>query len=173
MFQSTFTYKWLSWRRPTRPPHPLPSGIERFFVDTPSGKIEVLHAAARTTSTTPSLSPRPPLFFIHGGMGGAWVWLEYLQYFSARGIPCYAVSMRGHGDSWCPSFVGLTYCTTKRMLADDVLAGLRWAQSREGGSEVVMVAHSSGGGLSQFILSEREVRVKGYALVAAVPGYGS
>ena len=108
MFQSTFTYNWLSWRRPTRPPHALPSGIERFFIDTPSGKIEVLHAAAAaaaasTTSSTPST--KSSLFFIHGGMGGAWVWLEYLQYFSARGIPCYAVSMRGHGDSWYPSFI--------------------------------------------------------------------
>jgi pimeloyl-ACP methyl ester carboxylesterase len=171
MFQFTFTYKWLSWRRPKRPMHPLPDGVSRFFVDTPSGKIEVLHAAAKPNAA--SHSHQSPLFFIHGGMGGAWVWLEYLHYFSARGIPCYAVSMRGHGDSWCPSFLGLTYGTTKRMLADDVLAGLRWAQEREGGKEVVLVAHSSGGGLSQFILSEKEVRVKGYVLVAAVPGYGS
>jgi pimeloyl-ACP methyl ester carboxylesterase len=106
-------------------------------------------------------------------MGGAWVWIEYLQFFAARGIPCYAVSMRGHGGSWHPSYLRMVYATTKRMLANDVVAGLRWAQEREGGREAVLVGHSSGGGLSQFILSEGDVKVKGLVLVAAVPGFGS
>ena len=167
----TFTYKWLTWRRPNRPLLPLPEGVERFFIDTPAGKIEVLHAKARDINV--SGQKQSPLFFVHGGMGGAWVWLEYLTYFSSRGIPCYAVSMRGHGNSWLPSFLRLTYGTTLRMLADDVVAALRWAQACEDGNEVVLVAHSSGGGLSQFILSERDVRVKGLALVGAVPGFGS
>lgn len=166
---ATFTYRWLFWRRPKRPLHVLPSAIERLFVETPGGNIEVLYAKPKTSSA----GPQSPVFFVHGGMGGAWVWIEYLEYFSARGIPCYAVSMRGHGDSWCPSFLRLVYCTTKSMLADDVVAGIRWAQEREGGREVVLAAHSSGGGLSQYILSDRRIRVKGLALVAAVPGFGS
>lgn len=177
MFEN-FTFKWLRWRRPTAPLLPLPSGVERFFLDTPGGKIEVLYAAPQRPSQTAPTSTTPPshaspLFFVHGGMGGAWVWLEYLQYFSARGVPCYAVSMRGHGGSYYPSFLRMVYWTTKRMLADDVLAGLRWAQEREGGREVVLVGHSSGGGLSQLILSEKEARVKALVLVGAVPGFGS
>lgn len=168
MFQN-FTFKWLRWRRPTAPLSPLPSGVERFFLDTPGGKIEVLYAAPQPSPTATST----PLFFVHGGMGGAWVWLEYLRYFSARGVPCYAVSMRGHGGSYYPSFLRMVYATTKRMLADDLLVGLRWAQEREGGKEVVLVGHSSGGGLSQLILSEKEARVKGLVLVGAVPGFGS
>jgi pimeloyl-ACP methyl ester carboxylesterase len=106
-------------------------------------------------------------------MGGAWVWTEYLEYFAARGIPCYAVSLRGHGGSWHPSFLRMVYGTTKRMLADDAVAALRWVQEREGGKEVVLVGHSSGGGLSQLILSEQDVRVKGLVLAGAVPGFGS
>jgi len=175
MFQN-FTFKWLRWRRPTAPLPPLPSGIERFFLDTPGGKIEILYAAPQPpkTSTPRGNDASPsPLFFVHGGMGGAWVWLEYMPYFAARGIPCYAVSMRGHGGSYYPSFLRMVYATTKRMLADDVLAGLRWAQEREGGREVVLVGHSSGGGLSQLILSEQEARVKALVLVGAVPGFGS
>ncbi len=172
-FNFYLSFKWLTFRKPTRPPHPLPQTIERFYVDTPSGKIEVLHAKPRGPSRANTPNGTTPLFFVHGGMGGAWVWQEYLEYFSARGIPAYAVSMRGHGDSWYPSYLRLTYGTTKRMLADDVLAGLRWAQEREGGKEVVLVGHSSGGGLSQFILSEKGAKVKGLALVGAVPGYGS
>jgi pimeloyl-ACP methyl ester carboxylesterase len=181
---TNFTFKWLRWRRPTAPLQPLPDGIERFFIDTPGGKIEVLYARPKqpppTTTTTThrphSNAPRP-LFFVHGGMGGAWVWLEYLQFFAARGVPCYAVSLRGHGGSYYPSYLRMVYATTKRMLADDVLAALRWAQAREAGAggegEVVLVGHSSGGGLCQFVLSEREVRVRALVLVAAVPGFGS
>lgn len=165
-----FTFKWLRWRRPTTSPIPLPEGIERFFVDTPRGKIEVLYARPLPG---PKADDASPLFFVHGGMGGAWVWLEFLPFFAARGIPCYAVSMRGHGGSYYPSYLRMVYATTKRMLADDVLAGLRWVQEREGGREVVMVGHSSGGGLSQLLLSEEEVKVKGLALLAAVPGFGS
>ncbi|KAK3297876.1 Alpha/Beta hydrolase protein [Chaetomium fimeti] len=165
-----FTFKWLRWRRPTGPLQSLPDGVDRLFVETPGGNIEVLYA--RPTSPLPD-PDAPPLFFVHGGMGGAWVWLEYMQFFAARGIPCYAVSMRGHGGSYYPSYLRMVYATTKRMLADDVLAGLRWVQEREGGREVVLVGHSSGGGLAQFILSEKEARVRALVLVAAVPGFGS
>jgi pimeloyl-ACP methyl ester carboxylesterase len=168
-----FTFRWIRWRRPTAPLPALPDGIERHFVDTPGGKIEVLRGNTQRSSATAQRPDAAPLFFVHGGMGGAWVWLEYLEYFSARGIPCYAVSMRGHGGSYYPSFLRMVYATSKRHLADDVLAGLRWAQEREGGKEVVLVGHSSGGGLSQMILSEQEAKVKGLALVAAVPGFGS
>lgn len=173
MLNFTFTYRWLRWRRPTGPLPALPNGIERFFVQTPGGKIEVLHGKPQPTATARPDDASSPLFFVHGGMGGAWVWLEYLEYFSARGIPCYAVSMRGHGGSYYPSFLSMVYGTTKRMLADDVVAALRWAQEREGGREVVLVGHSSGGGLSQLLLSEKEVRVKGLVLAGAVPGFGS
>ncbi|KAK4122776.1 alpha/beta-hydrolase [Parathielavia appendiculata] len=168
MFKN-FTFRWIRFRRPTGPPSPLPSGIERTFIDTPGGKIEVLHAK-------PPQQARPnasPLFFVHGGMGGAWVWTEYLQFFAARGIPCYAVSMRGHGDSYYPSFWRMVYRTTLRNLADDVLAAHRWVVEREGGKEVVLVGHSSGGGLSQFLLDKKDLKVKGLVLTGAIPGFGS
>ncbi|KAL2167918.1 hypothetical protein VTG60DRAFT_656 [Thermothelomyces hinnuleus] len=189
LFES-FTFRWLRWRRPTAPLYPLPSGIERFFVDTPGGEIEMLYARPQSSSSPPPPSsfpsssppssgdgasedtPRPFLYFVHGGMGGAWVWLEYMQFLAARGVPCYAVSMRGHGGSYHPSFLRMVYATTMRMLADDVLAGLRWAQrEREGGRrEAVLVGHSSGGGLCQLLLSEKQVTAKGLVLVASVPG---
>lgn len=168
----TFTFKWLHWRRPapTAPLPSLPAGIQRFFVETPGGRIEVLYAQPKGANPP---NAAPPLFFVHGGMGGAWVWLEYLQHLSARGVPCYAVSMRGHGNSWHPSYLRMVYLTTKRMLADDVCAAIRWVQAREDGRKVVYVGHSSGGGLSQYILTEQMVKVKGLVLAAAVPGFGS
>jgi pimeloyl-ACP methyl ester carboxylesterase len=84
---NNFTSKWLRWRRPTAPLAIPPDGIERFFVDTPGGEIEVLLAGPRPTTTDGGTLPLAALFFIHGGMGGAWVWLEYLASFAARGIP--------------------------------------------------------------------------------------
>ncbi|KAL2157744.1 hypothetical protein VTH06DRAFT_5012 [Thermothelomyces fergusii] len=197
LFES-FTFRWLRWRRPTAPPYALPPGIERYFVDTPGGKLEMLYAPRNlpppppppplSSSPPPSSSPSPPssgdgtseetpgpfLYFVHGGMGGAWVWLEYMQYLAGRGIPCYAVSLRGHGASYYPSFPRMVYATTMRMLADDVLAGLRWVQrEHEGGRgrEAVLVGHSSGGGLCQLLLSEKLVTARGLVLVASLPGF--
>lgn len=147
MFNFHLSYRYLFFRPPSRRPTPLPEGIERHFTDTPSGKLEVLYAPPRGDSADKNASP---IFFVHGGMGSAWVWLEYMAYLSERGVPCYAVSMRGHGESWYASYLRMVWLTTKRDLADDVVAGLRFVQAREGGKEVVLVGHSSGGGLSQF-----------------------
>ena len=36
---------------------------------------------------------RPPLIFIHGAWHGAWCWERFLDYFAARGYPCYAVDL--------------------------------------------------------------------------------
>ncbi|KAK7415080.1 hypothetical protein QQZ08_012440 [Neonectria magnoliae] len=166
MFNFHLSYQWLHFTRPSGPPSPIPDGIERHWVDTPQGTLEILSAKPATAATG------PPVFFCHGGMGGAWVWIEYMQYLAARGVPCYAISLRGHGDSWHPSYLGMVFGTTRRALGGDLVAGIEWVQVREK-SEVVLVGHSSGGGLSQGILSEGRVKVKGLALLGAVPAYGS
>lgn len=170
MFNFHLSYRYLFFRPPPHRPTSLPDGIVRFFADTSSGRIEILYAAPRGGSKDRDASP---IFFVHGGMGSAWVWLEYMTYLSDRGVPCYAVSMRGHGESWSPSYLRMVWLTTKRDLADDVVAGIRFVRERERGNEIVLVGHSSGGGLSQFILSEGDVEVKGLALMGAVPGSGS
>jgi pimeloyl-ACP methyl ester carboxylesterase len=105
-------------------------------------------------------------------MGSAWVWHEYMRHLASRGITSYAISARGHGASWHPSFLRMLYATTKRDFANDFAAGIKAVQEREG-SEVVLVGHSSGGGLSQFLVGEDNVRVKGLALLGSVPGSGS
>lgn len=160
------SYQWLYWTRPSGPPSSLPTGIERMFIKTAGGNIELLCAkATKPTSKT-------PVVFAHGGMGCAWVWIPYMQYLQERGIASYAVSTRGHGESWHPSFLRMSYATTKRMLGDDLLAGIKAVERMEG-SEVVLVGHSSGGGLSQFIVNEGDVKVKALGLLDAVPGTGS
>ncbi|EGO53840.1 hypothetical protein NEUTE1DRAFT_132309, partial [Neurospora tetrasperma FGSC 2508] len=210
------TYQNIHFRHPSSssslpiPLPPLPPGISRSFIPTPHGDLEILH-----TTTTSSSSQQPALFFIHGGMGSASVWLEYLSFFSQQqqqrqNIPCYAISMRGHGGSWYPSYLRMVYGTTKGDLTGDVVSGIRWAVDRERGQrkqqqlgrgvikgqgkevgkdvdvdhverkeevEMVLIGHSSGGGLAQYILSAGllgglSVKVKGLVLMGAVPGFG-
>jgi alpha-beta hydrolase superfamily lysophospholipase len=62
---------------------------------------------------------------------------------------------------------------TKDILAADVVAAIEEIQRKEGGGSVVLVGHSSGGGLSQLILSKGLAKVRGLALVAAIPNFGS
>ncbi|WYZ36685.1 hypothetical protein EsH8_II_000191 [Colletotrichum jinshuiense] len=160
-------YQWLYWTAPTGEPPAAPEGLTRYWVETPSGRIEVLSNQGANPKTS-----KTPIFFIHGGMGSAWVWTEYMQYFAKHDVPCYAVSLRGHGNSWHPSYLRMVYFTTRQNLTDDAVAAIRWVQERQG-SEVLLVGHSSGGGLSQGILSAKQARVKGLALLGAVPGAGS
>jgi len=52
-----------------------------------------------STSTSPSLSPRSPIFFIHGGCHGAWVWEKYQPFFTKVGYNTYALDLFDHGKS--------------------------------------------------------------------------
>ncbi|KAF4445877.1 hypothetical protein F53441_10403 [Fusarium austroafricanum] len=167
MFGFNLSYQWLHYTRPSGPPSPVPEGLERHYVNTPGGRIEVL-------SNKPPITRRGavPIVFCHGGMGGAWVWTEYMNYLAARGVQCYAVSLRGHGESWHPSYLRMVFATPRSALASDLIAAIEWVQTREE-SEVMLVGHSSGGGLSQGILSDGQANVKALALLGAVPGYGS
>mmetsp|Transcript_31778 Transcript_31778/g.46869 ORF Transcript_31778/g.46869 Transcript_31778/m.46869 type:complete len:350 (+) Transcript_31778:12-1061(+) len=45
--------------------------------------------------------PKTPLVFIHGSFHAAWCWAEhYFKYFSSRGYPVIALSLRGTGGSF-------------------------------------------------------------------------
>jgi len=64
------------------------------------------------------------------------------------------------------------------MLANDLVAGVKYVQELESEKrgervEVVLVGHSDGGGLSQLILSEGDVKAKALVLVGAIPCFGS
>ncbi|KAI0113650.1 Alpha/Beta hydrolase protein [Nemania sp. FL0031] len=161
------SFQYLHWRRPSGTPAAAPQGTTRTFIPTPSGDLELL--CAKPLNPVAGI---PPVVFLHGGMGSAWMWHEYMRHLAEHGVTSYAVSARGHGASWHPFFFRMLYATTKRELANDFVAGIKAVQEWEG-SEVVLVGHSSGGGLSQFILSEGDVKVKGLALLGAVPGTGS
>jgi len=64
------------------------------------------------------------------------------------------------------------YFTTKDTLAEDVVAAANRIRHREG-REAVLVGHSSGGGLSQIVLSKGLIHAPALALIAAIPCFGS
>jgi pimeloyl-ACP methyl ester carboxylesterase len=71
------------------------------------------------------------------------------------------------------------YFTSRGTIARDLVAGIEEVErlecERRGGEEVrvVLVAHSAGGALAQYVLSRGMVRVSGFCMLAAVPGFGS
>ncbi|CAK9784491.1 alpha/beta-hydrolase [Cutaneotrichosporon oleaginosum] len=165
MFGLTFSYKYLHFLRSAQPAEPVFPGLHRYWLETPRGPLELLAAE-------PDQAQGPAIVFCHGGMGGAWVWQEYMTYLKSKGVRCYAISLRGHGDSWCPHFLRMVYGTTRTDLESDLVTAVNWVEKHTG-DEVVLVGHSSGGGLSQAVLGAGKVQARGLALLGAVPAFGS
>ena len=117
--------------------------------------LEILHRPAAGNVT------RPPLLLIHGSYCAAWVWAEhYLPFFAARGYPCSAVSLRGHGRS--PGKAELSSFT-------DHVADVAEVAARFGNP--VLVGHSFGGLIAQHVVAAGH-RVSGLVMLASVPPSG-
>ena len=161
----------------------LHPSISRTYISTPGGDLELLCA----TPVNPDIS-KPPLLFIHGGFGAATGYRYFLEYFSSRGYPSYAISMRGHGNSYGVSFWKMFF-TSLHQMALDATAGIRYVVDKhrnEGRPDIVPVGHSAGGALLQYILSEglhsppdpKKTDSEAYAvgrigLLGVIPCYGS
>ncbi len=74
------------------------------------------------------------------------------------------------------------YVTSLRSLAEDVVAGVQYVEERErekrrkehrDACHCVLVGHSSGGGLAQYVLSEGMAQVEGLVLLGSIPNFGS
>lgn len=88
------------------------------------------------------------------------------------GARTYAYSMRNHGASFSVPYFRMVWLTSFDDLASDLISAIDEATKREGQAPVV-VAHSSGGGLSQYIISQGTVKARALALVGAVPHFGN
>ena len=54
-------------------------------------------------------SRRKPLLFVHGELGGSWVWERYLGYFAGRGWEGHALNLRNHFWSQSASPADLSF----------------------------------------------------------------
>ena len=105
-------------------------------------------------------SRRKPLLFVHGELGGSWVWERYLGYFAGRGWEGHALNLRNHHWSRTADPAELSF----ELYVDDVGAVIDRL-----GSGVVVVGHGLGG-LLAMKAAERHP-VGGLVLISSeVPG---
>ncbi|MBI2776508.1 MAG: alpha/beta fold hydrolase [Chloroflexi bacterium] len=105
-------------------------------------------------------SRRKPLLFVHGELGGSWVFERYLAYFASRGWEGHALNLRNHHWSLTADPAELSF----EMFVDDVGSVMDRL-----GSAVVVVGHGLGG-LLAMKAAERHP-LSGLVLVASeLPG---
>ncbi len=122
-------------------------------------KLELLKYLPESESKVNSI------LFIHGANHGAWCWKEnFLPYFSSKGFPSYAASLRGHGES--EGREGLDSFSLNDYVEDilDIINTLK--------IKPVLVGHSMGGALVQRILHLHQDKIKGAVLMASAPQEG-
>jgi len=81
-------------------------------------------------------SRRKPLLFLHGELGGSWVWERYLAFFASRGWEGHALNLRNHFWSQTADPATLTF----ESYVADVLSALDRL-----GPDTVAVGHGMGG----------------------------
>jgi pimeloyl-ACP methyl ester carboxylesterase len=81
-------------------------------------------------------SRRRPLLFLHGELGGSWLWERYLGYFAGRGWEGHALNLRNHYWSQTADPAALSFDT----YTDDVVAAIERL-----GPSVVVIGHGMGG----------------------------
>lgn len=121
------------------------------------GSLELIHEAAAVARNA------PPLLFVHGAYAAASCWQQYfLPWFAAQGYDCWALSLRGHGDSpGREQLHGLGIA--------DYVTDVAWACGQLP-APPVLVGHSMGGYVVQQYL--RQHPAAGAILLASVPPGG-
>jgi pimeloyl-ACP methyl ester carboxylesterase len=120
-------------------------------------KIEVISRRPRRPSKY------PPILFVHGAYGGAWVWEQhFLPFFADHGYEVHAISLRGHGESG--GFEQLAFARLGDYVAD--LEQVAVAMPKP----PVLVGHSMGGMVVQKYMHRHPTPAA--VLMASVPPHG-
>ncbi|HJP89794.1 MAG TPA: alpha/beta fold hydrolase [Candidatus Limnocylindrales bacterium] len=105
-------------------------------------------------------SRRKPLLFIHGELGGSWIWERFLGYFAGRGWEGHALNLRNHHWSQTADPAELSF----ESFVQDVGAAIDRL-----GPNVVVVGHGMGGLLA--VKAAERHAVSGIVLIAPeLPG---
>ncbi len=100
-------------------------------------------------------SRRKPILFVHGELGGSWVWERYLHHFAGRGWEGHALNLRNHYWSQTADPVTLDIAS----YTEDVTAAMERL-----GPTVVAVGHGLGGLL--VLKGIERAMVSAYVLIA-------
>jgi pimeloyl-ACP methyl ester carboxylesterase len=101
-------------------------------------------------------SRRKPLLFVHGELGGSWVWERYLGYFAGRGWEGHALNLRNHFWSQTADATTLSFDS----YTEDVVAALDRL-----GPTTVAIGHGMGGLLA--LKAAERVAISGLVLIGA------
>ena len=105
-----------------------------------------------------SLSPHPPLLFVHGSYCGAWIWQQFfLPAFAEAGWCGAAISLRGHGESEGKDKID-TFGIADYL--EDIETGTRLFDAPP-----IVIGHSLGGYIAQKFALEHSV--KGLVLLSS------
>lgn len=122
-------------------------------------EIELIDRGLYVESWLPERrSRRKPLLFVHGELGGSWVWERYLHHFAGRGWEGHALNLRNHywSQTADPATLDIESYT------EDVIAALDRL-----GPAAVAVGHGLGGLL--VLKATERAPVSAYALIAPEP----
>ena len=100
-------------------------------------------------------SRRKPLYFLHGELGGSWLWQRFLGYFAPRGWEGHALNLRGHYWSETADFADIDFQT----YVDDARAGMSHL-----GRPPVVIGHGMGALLALKLWEE--VPLSGIVLIS-------
>jgi esterase/lipase len=92
-------------------------------------------------------SRRRPLFYLHGELGGSWLWEHYLRYFAQRGWEGHALNLRAHFWSETAPLEELDFGD----YLEDVIDGYEAL-----GRSAVVIGHGLGGLLALKLAESRE-----------------
>ena len=129
--------------------------------------ITVGGLTALATAGDSSAPPRAPILFIHGYLGGAWVFENYLEFFAARGHTCVAVNLRGRGGSALPPESKLGKIAMTDFIADATEAA-QFITAKE--QRPIVLGHSMGGLIAQKLAEQGDARAA--VLVCPCPPRG-
>ncbi|KAJ4292768.1 hypothetical protein N0V90_009431 [Kalmusia sp. IMI 367209] len=148
------------------PPQAELSSLEAFRIATPSGPLELL-------ACLPHLpTGKQPILCVHGAHCAAACFKTILPLLARAGYASYALSFRGHGQSWQPSTFTFHFLTSINSYVADLAAGIDFLATKHPDTAPILVGHSMGGGVLQRALtvweSQRE-RPAGLVLLASAP----
>jgi pimeloyl-ACP methyl ester carboxylesterase len=118
------------------------------------GELTALHAGAEGAA-------RRPVLFVHGYFVDASVWTRWLELFASRGVPAYAVNLRGRAGSRPATDLGRA---SIRDFVEDASAVARQVGA------VAVVGHSMGGLVAQKLAERGDVSA--CALITPAPPRG-
>jgi len=93
-------------------------------------------------------SRRRPLYYLHGELGGSWLWEYYLRYFAQRGWEGHALNLRAHFWSQTAPLEELDFDS----YLEDAVAGYEALER-----PAVVVGHGMGGLLAMKLAEGRDV----------------